>query len=692
MESSGLFTHAFIPGQGPCIRARSQSVGKPRSLNPIISPSGACRRQTTIQIWSYCLDDLAVASLTSERRLVATLKIQYFATGLPSRRFFRLHWLMLYYFCSSKFDHVCRYGHDLYSKRTLRVSKTPVQPKDAHSHYNKRLQHYLRQMIPRAPSYALSEGQCHFAFQHWVAYVRSGHSSDVTVKEHLRCPLLWCRESFDDLASTLQHVSKCPWLSNTWYWCPYCCRPESFMASEGPYKFSRQNKVQRKDSKLRRAVTFFKHLGQKSCVRHRTSGSTATHESESFDMWFDTYLAEQRQSEMEDTSPEILMRAELADSSSGISGRYPFVTKQPKNVYEMEVTTIDTPQDPDTLSQYTQEANSTSQPHELIAEPLVTGPQFKAELANPADTFMGLGAQFEGSPYDVEPRREMLVSPVSAISLPSNHQSTELITSAHVELDSKSLAHSGSETLSSPKVVDHHGYHNEVDPTVRVSPRPPEYDGNLHDDATSSTQSPVIDLRETVRVLNEEWLRRCPSRSDLLLRASAFSPQILFDKGAQSLQLVFQGVIPSTFDAVFSLAHFACAAAYIVHGDDRLHCWNEFFQHVLDLQNLIHNESDARLFVQLVNLLWWHQCSSAQRFCGNYFLDESSGTLVPLRRPVVGMYGLSLTETIALQKSRCPAEPASMTILKSLKDGAVLQECSRFLDRKPTYQHLSNKP
>lgn len=56
-------------------------------------------------------------------------------------------------------------------------------------------------------------------------------------KEHfigpLRCPLIGCPISFESLGLCLQHLTTCAWLSNSWYWCPLCQRPERF-AEPGP--------------------------------------------------------------------------------------------------------------------------------------------------------------------------------------------------------------------------------------------------------------------------------------------------------------------------------------------------------------------------------------------------------------------------------------------------------------------------
>lgn len=223
-----------------------------------------------------------------------------------------------------------------------------------------RLQHYLCQMDPNATNNNLSHREFQMAFQHWVAYIRPSdchYPSEATAKEHLMCPMLWCRETFNDFASTLQHISECPWLSNAWYWCPYCRRPENFMAYDEPCAESMQYKLQRKDSKLRRAVTFFKHLGLKSCSRHKNSGSSSTSES------FDTWLAKRKRFEMEDTSHDTSSPMELADTKMGTHGHRLIPERQSKTVYEMEGTTLYNPWDLDDLPHYSQEASTAVEPH-----------------------------------------------------------------------------------------------------------------------------------------------------------------------------------------------------------------------------------------------------------------------------------------------------------------------------------------
>ena len=445
------------------------------------------------------------------------------------------------------------------------------------------------------------------------------------------------------------------------------------MVSEDQCADAPQHSIQRKDSKLRRAVTFFKHLGLKGCSRHKTSGALPACDIGSLDKC----LTKRQRSEMEDTSHDISnRRAELANSSNDAHGRGSYNKRQEETVYEMEDSTIATSQGSEHPLQHVQETNSTFQPCELDVEPLIT---------------VGIGAQFEVTPHDSGPM-EMLVSPASVSDCPFAHQSAESST-RYYELESAIPKRNGPDIAVSPEPVDNCKYQIDVAQPYSELPLSSENDGSISNAVTLSTHAQIKELCETVCVLNEEWLQRCQSTPDLLFRASALTPRSLLEEGTQTLQLIFQGVVPKTFDAIFALTHVACSAAYISHGNDSTYHWNLFFQQVLKLQDLIQNGGDAQIFVQLVNLLWWPQCSSAQRFCGNYFLDEGSGTLVPLRKRVIGPEGLPSTgiEAIDMQAPYHPTDLALTRILNSLKDGPVVQECSRFLDGKLVKQHSSNK-
>ena len=110
-------------------------------------------------------------------------------------------------------------------------------------------------------------------FQNWVAYLRNC-SPNVTAAERLTCPLLWCRESFEDIGKLLQHVSSCQCLSEGVYWCPDCQRPECFTkanASEDHQGTSPMKQVRNDIVKCAKKVAT--KLGSRS---HRSSRSTAS--------------------------------------------------------------------------------------------------------------------------------------------------------------------------------------------------------------------------------------------------------------------------------------------------------------------------------------------------------------------------------------------------------------------------------
>ena len=375
---------------------------------------------------------------------------------------------------------------------------------------------------------------------------------------------------------------------------------------------------------------------------------------------------------MEDTSHEIPRRAELADSSNGR------IEERAETANEMEDTAADTCKGPDRPSRLNQVADLPAQSYELDVGHSIMGPQSRAELESPIDSFTAIGAQFECGPHDAEASEQMIVSPVSDVKTSGDMLVSPASTVAGT-FNYESVV-----PIASPRL-------RNVAPPFKAASLSSEYDSSIRDHATPSPQSQIEHLRDMVHILNEEWLRRCQSTPELLLRASVLSPQSLLDKGAQTLRLILQGILPDSFDAIFALAHFACVAAYSIHGDNSSHCWNEFFQHILNLHNFIGNERDAQLFIQVVNLLFWPQCSSAQRLCGNYFLDESSGTLVPLRTPVVGVHGVSPTLKFDSQGLLYPTKPVSVAAVNWFKCSAFFHECSSFLDSKLICQHSVNK-
>ncbi|PVH84985.1 hypothetical protein DL98DRAFT_584044 [Cadophora sp. DSE1049] len=66
----------------------------------------------------------------------------------------------------------------------------------------------------------------HLRFLAWVAYTRKYTDEYITDDERRTCPLLWCRDVFENQEAMLQHVWNCPYLAKGLYWCFHCQKPE----------------------------------------------------------------------------------------------------------------------------------------------------------------------------------------------------------------------------------------------------------------------------------------------------------------------------------------------------------------------------------------------------------------------------------------------------------------------------------
>ena len=107
--------------------------------------------------------------------------------------------------------------------------------------------------------------QLQLAFQLWVAYDLYGRCEEESASQ-LRCPLIGCSVSFESLGSCLQHLTTCAWLSNSWYWCAQCQRPERFAEAQ-PALINRPRVEPAHKSAITwsAAARFWRHIRNKSC-------------------------------------------------------------------------------------------------------------------------------------------------------------------------------------------------------------------------------------------------------------------------------------------------------------------------------------------------------------------------------------------------------------------------------------------
>ena len=358
---------------------------------------------------------------------------------------------------------------------------------------------------------------------------------------------------------------------------------------------------------------------------------------------------------------------ELATNHSGSYNFRSSPKQESKVVYEMDHSNF-----LKELPQYTPDADMGLERFELNDTP-----RYTVAARNSDASSSGISDQFNYTYHDTESLDQTLASPVSANLYPFNCQIAPIETSQDTEARLVSPTSSHASTSPSSEVFLENGGHVVVRPTLSESLSSPKVKKSLYDVTISSSQMHVEELREVVRALNEAWMQRCQTAPDLILHL-ALPPTQLFELGIQTLQQIYQSILPQTVRAIFALAHITCASIYIIHGADKSYCWSDFFQHILRWQHSLPNKSDAQLYIRLVNLMWWPQGPSATHACGH----GTRGTLLPLRNPALALDTSSSTKIEDLQILQGPNTPDSVSILNLLKEGSGLRECSTLLDSK----------
>lgn len=454
------------------------------------------------------------------------------------------------------------------------------------------------------------------------------------------CPLLWCRSNFTNLASTLHHVATCPYLSNGWYWCPHCCRPEQFVDAERSCGEVRSCTPQRKGSKLKRAVEFFKHLGLKKCPKSCRPAKSSGSSNGGYRQWSKQQDGQFETSELADTSSG---PAELPSDSRDEYIFWPDLKVEEKQAYEME--------QPPPYSSTTIGVK--------VTEP-VSGRQTEARSGPVSreidDSLRHVSPLFDN--IDAESRGftefEMLVSPISDFQDSFYHVDIPDLT---------------------PKNLP-----NEVNP-LRIPSVAMPWLGSIHSDrrqapirgdsvaaSTSSRDSREIEsrfawkptvpqieeLRDLVHIINFEWLKRLDSAPEFRVPCPDYYIRSLFETGIQVLQRCYQNILPTTFKEVFALMHIACGVFYIRHGNDTCYGWGGLFQDFLRWQYAMREERDIHLLFAVTNQLWRPGCVTLSQ----------GGTASPI-------HALNSVVTI---------NPRSAHLVDHLRNGTIIRECSEFLN------------
>ena len=440
----------------------------------------------------------------------------------------------------------------------------------------------------RAPA-ALSEHQCQREFQPGVTYTTTAISGEISAKEKLMCPLLWCRTSVEDLPPTLRHGSSCSVLSDTYYWCPYCTRPEQFKdcASKSP-RSALQNEP-KKETVYGRAMAFFKEF------RHGGDG----------------YL--------NSSSPC------RPDTSTGDPSAYTYC---PDHEWELHGTSKPAESDRSNVYEnngkapYSMSESGSSPPTNYVPANITSHlRQSDYPAGSPIYTSQTVGSGYSvvatGMESGNRPSSNRAINPEDQTVASHKSDIGATLCVNEIFAPSTKLPHANTPASQTPNAIyaraslDAYQFPIERTQGTNVPPRV-TFKGvePLRNGGRSTSHAYIADFCDVIRAISEEWTRRVPlSISDPHLDPELYV-RALFELGIRALSKYFQGGTPNNFQDIFALAHVAIASSYMVYKDEDGHSWNTALEDACQWQDLLSDVLEKETFVKVMSRLCHPQRST----------------------------------------------------------------------------------
>ena len=550
------------------------------------------------------------------------------------------------------------------------------------------------------------------AFQNWAAYGRAEPISGRT-KEYLTCPLLWCRHSFDSLESCLHHVSNCQWLPNAYYWCSRCGRAEIFTPEETSTTLPCLHSGRRKGSKLKRAVSFFKQIGRRSCSPQRMceDGTVSGHGRSSVTTCFEEVSISEKEST--DNASESSSAYDLSLFDEDFR-RVPACGKgtceRPVTIYDMEANAL-TP----LYGSHRDHDNSTQEAAELAtSDPLFSSVQIGDTVApelpesyhgnEGAVTSLQTRPPSHYGPFSLSMylrETESLISPISpnfnGLDTEDQHLQglASLVSPLHTPLNSMLLERNVLDLSTMTEQTDHECELNQ-DLQLALLPADTKFPAAVALRSIGDTERRVRqvsseglieDLHELMCGLYTYWAKNVPEFRAFEARFCGLPP---FEAGLRALQQCFQGTPPVTLEGVLPMMQLAYACAYLQGEAD--YPWQSLFDDVLQWRDLIHCADDQALFVKIVHLLWDPRLTPGTP---NSVTQSQRAILTLHEGSIHGLEKMDLDDTCrprndhectrgnfdesqAVLQSSLPHELRSIVVMQSL----ALKACSSYLDGK----------
>ena len=496
------------------------------------------------------------------------------------------------------------------------------------------------------------------------------------------CPMFWCRESFQDEQSTLAHIARCSWVADTWYWCPQCGRQETYLGGVATQVQPRQIFPNPKESRLRKAISYLKHLGCAGSTKSRASSSrfqiqkselansfspAATVFGDDGQLYNNTCYslnmelpewhnlnAQYETPILNEKDPTAFsLNSEPQTGLNRIAEQNPFdsvfrILEETAYMYQSAELVDGLPNSDDiSLPDHCQDIQDLSKPEtysldlsmcaapsalpsQLTLDPLTLESQI-SPFSNPLSERVPSIKTFPKRPEPIccqaEDRRQLFAA---------------IIKSAYDESGEHNLIGLESQFWEGPSSTEAR--------SSQWTPHDGCEDYSSGEDLTPM-QMTVQELRKIVDVTNRAWRDRLVDSPNVVLMCSAIPAHTLFESGISALQRIFSGTLVDTFADIFALLHVAFALNYSQHINDTAYCWDTFFQEMLWWAFVIKEGNEACSFRDILHKISPSTDISHLHYAG--FSSESA---------------------------------SSSKLFEFLRNSRIMKDCSDFLDGKAIYE------
>lgn len=406
----------------------------------------------------------------------------------------------------------------------------------------------------------------------------------------------------EDTQSGPHHLSDYPRLLNEYCWCPHCCHPE-FVADDEDNKPYR---VQRRGSKLKRAVTLFRHFCRKTCSRAKRYTPPSPYPTQICELDGSSYYRPTGRSELPaslgDQSKMSPQGSKNYDSVGWLDGQYSpngLGNKRgagSSHSYEPMELSSDIANEP--VSGMPLEPTS---PYELSVSDLESSGYESLCTLDPNNSSL-CSAHIRprvGTNRD-ETRSYSSVSPLSQFGVRQDFPIAKEPLSSFSYLPNRERIPTYDRSMSrSLSPIEP----SESSALCNVLPQTAEANSALSYHKCVSTKTLVENLRDCMHFLGNIWIQHLKSLSINLLNSS-YTIGTLFKTGHRVLKQVYEGVLPCTFQEVFSMAHVVFASTFIFHHDDTAFRWNILAHDFIRWHQVIIDTCERELFLKVACILW----------------------------------------------------------------------------------------